>query len=81
MLFTFAKYISNSPEYTLINGRVESSAGDFNVVSYVYEGTTNSVPSNKNDVYILTDLTCTGATGERDDYNWKLIVSELSNKV
>ena len=81
MLFAFAKFESSSPEYTLINGRVDSSSGDVNVVSYVYDGTTNSIPPNRNDGYILTDLTCTGATGEWDDVNWKLTVSELSNKV
>ena len=81
MLFAFAKYVSNSPEYTLINGKVESPYGDFNVVSYIYDGTTNNVPPNKNDGYILTDLTCTGATGEWDDVNWSLKVSNLTNKV
>ena len=81
MLFTFAKFESNSPEYVLINGRVDSATSDFNVVSYIYDGETNSQPPSKNDGYILTDLTCTNATGEWDDVNWKLTVSGLSNKV
>lgn len=81
MLFAFAKYESSSPEYTLINGRVDSATSDFNVVSYVYDGETNSQPPSKNDGYILTDLTCTNATGEWDDVNWELRVSNLTNKV
>lgn len=73
MLFAFAKYESISSEYMLINGRSDSASGDFNVVSYVYDGAANNVPPSKNDRYILADLTCINATAEWDDVNWNIL--------
>ena len=81
MYFTFAKFEQNSEEYTLINGKVKYLGGDINIVSYNYDGTSNSQPPNKNEGYILTNINCEGATGEWDDVNWELNISSLTSKV
>lgn len=81
MLFAFAKYESSSPEYTLINGRLDSASGDLNVVSYIYDGATNKVPPSKNDGYILTDLTCTNADAVWDNSEWSFKLLNMSGKV
>ena len=81
MYFTFAKFEQNSEEYTLINGKIKYLGGDINIVSYNYDGTSNSLPPNKNEGYILTNINCEGATGEWDDVNWELNISGLTNKV
>ena len=81
IMFTFAKFEQNSEEYTLINGKIKYLGGDINIVSYNYDGTSNSLPPNKNEGYILTNINCEGATGEWDDLNWELNISNLTSKV
>ncbi len=81
IMFTFAKFESNSSEYTLINGKVKYLGGDINIVSYNYDGRNNSEPPSKEDGYILTNINCENAQGEWDDLNWELNISNLTSKV
>lgn len=50
-------------------------------IAYIYDGTTNNQPPSKNDGYVLTNISCTNATGEWDDVNWTLKISNLTDIV
>ena len=50
-------------------------------IAYIYDGTTNNQPPSKNDGYVLTNITCTNATGEWDDVNWTIKISNLTDIV
>ena len=47
MYFTFAKFESNSEEYTLINGVVKYGGSGDITLSYVVDGVSQSVPPDK----------------------------------
>ena len=81
IMFTFAKFEQNSEEYILINGKIKYLGGDINIVSYNYDGNVNSLPPNKNEGYILTNINCENAQGEWDDLNWELNLSNITSKV
>ena len=51
------------------------------MVAYYYDGEKKNVPPLKSNGYILTNLECINADGEWDDKEWKLSISNFSNKV
>ena len=79
-LFTFAKFTSNSNEYTLMHGKIlDSSNGDINI-SYVVDGVPQNIPPEKGTGYRIKNIDCTNADGEWDSNRWALIVEHFSGK-
>ena len=79
--FTFAKFESNSPEYTLINGKVTSSSKDVNVIA-IYKGTeqVNEIPT-RGSGWLFDRAECTnGATIEWNYDGWGPDVRNLTTK-
>ena len=76
MLFTFAKYISNSPEYSLIQGRVAELSKDINIIA-IYQGDeqVNEIPA-KGSGWIFDRAECdNGTTATWDDQNWNITLN------
>ncbi len=74
--FTFAKFESNSPEYTLINGKVVSGSKDVNVIA-IYKGTeqVNEIPA-RGSGWLFDRAECTnGATAEWNFDKWAILIS------
>lgn len=79
-LFTFAKFETNSEEYTLINGKLtDTSSGDV-VLSYTVDGQNGSLPPSK-DNYMLTNVSCTNADVTYDNVTWDLNIKNYTGKV
>ena len=79
-LFTFAKFLSNSSEYTLIHGKViDSSTGDI-TLSYIVDGVSQSAPPAKGTGYKIKSINCTNAEGTWDKRGWGLYVNNITGK-
>ena len=80
MYFTFAKFESNSEEYTLINGVVKYGGSGDITLSYVVDGVSQSTPPAKGTGYKLKSFECTNATGRWDNKEWGLMVKNMTGK-
>jgi len=85
--FTFARYESNSADFTIVNATVgEFSTSDIKITSYMYDDGSGTITSHKNPPlknsgYKFSSANCSNANASWDVGDWGLVITDITGRV
>jgi hypothetical protein len=86
IFLTYARYESNSNEFTIIDAQVDDFSGDVKIISYNYDDgsgkvSAHSVPPTRDSGYKINTVNCDNARGTWNNAEWGLDVRNITGKV